>query len=252
MTTFDLWLLLMEAGRFDRDGFNDVFRTQLAELLPTVTDEGRRASLEAMQDFDWVGYVLAALRNAGFADQQEREQAAHDVVVYLLVQPGQLLTGYDANTNGPMEGRFRLAVRNAVRNLLRTRRRQPASRAVSIGHGAGEVPADAIPDRHHDGDEVLTAFRDFLAREIGQDAVRLLDRRLDGMSLRQLAGDQGIRVSGWALRRLVQRVREAALTFGRQQGDDSFVRAVERLLPARQEQTEESFRWLRPWRMLAG
>lgn len=229
MTTFDLWLLLVESGRLDRDGFNDVFRRQLAELLPTVADGGRRASLEAMQDTDFIGYILAALRNAGFADQQEREQAAHDVVVYLLVQPGQLFTGYDAATNGPMEGRFRLAVQNAVRNLLRTRRRrQPASRAVSIGYAAGEVPADAIPDRHRNDDEVLAAFRDFLRREVGEDAVRLLDQRLDGVSLRQLAGHQGFG-SGWALRRLMRQVREAALAFARRQGDDEFLHAIERL-----------------------
>ena len=87
-----------------------------------------------------------------------------------------------------------------------------------------------------------------MAGEIGEDAVRLLDRRLDGVSLRQLAGDQGIRLSGWALRRLVQRVREAALAFAHQQGDDGFVRAVERLLPSRQEHVEKASDW---W-MLAG
>lgn len=245
MTTFDLWLLLVESGRFDRDGFNGVFRRQLAELLPKVSDEGRRAGLESMRDMDWVGYILAALRQAGFTDQQEREQAAHDVVVYLLVQPGQLFAGYDANTNGPMEARFRIAVQNAVRNLLRTRRRQPAARAVSV-HAA-----DTIPDRPQEDDEVLIAFRDFLRREVGEDAVRLLDRRLDGVSLRQLAGDQGFGLSGWGLRRLVQRVREAALAFARQQGDDGFVRAVERLLPSREGQTEACC-CTRPWSLLAG
>jgi hypothetical protein len=73
-----------------------------------------------------------------------------------------------------------------------------------------------------------------LRREIGEDAVRLLDRRLDGVSLRQLAGDQGVGVNAWAVRRLVSRVREAALEFARQQHDEELVRAVERLLsPAR-------------------
>jgi hypothetical protein len=249
MTTFDLWLLLIESGRFDRDGFNDVFREQLAELLPTVADEGRRASLEAKQGFDFVGYILAALRQAGFTDQREREQAAHDVVVYLLVQPGQLILGYNADTNGPMEAEFRIAVRNAIRNLLRTRRRQPDSRTISIGHGAGELPVDAIPDRHHDDDEVLPAFRDFLRQEVGEDAVQLLDRRLDGISLRQLAGEEGIGLSGWALRRLVQRVREAALAFARRQGDEGFLRAVGRLLPSQQQ---ESFWWSPPRPILAG
>ncbi len=55
MNGFKLWLLVLESGRFDHDGFNDVFRRQLAELLPRVSDAGRRAGLEAMRDFDLVG-----------------------------------------------------------------------------------------------------------------------------------------------------------------------------------------------------
>ena len=193
MNGFKLWLLVLESGRFDHDGFNDVFRRQLAELLPRVSDAGRRAGLDAMRSFDFVAYILAALRNAGIADQQEREQAAHDVVVYLLVSPGQLFAGY-TDSSGPLEARFRIAVQNAVRNLLRTRRRrEPMSRAISIGHGAGELPTHAIPDRRHDepDDEMMTAFRVYLADELGEDAVNLLDRRLDGVSLRQLARDPG-------------------------------------------------------------
>jgi hypothetical protein len=179
-----------------------------------------------------VAYILAALRNVGFGDQREREEAAHDVVVQLLVSPGQLFVGY-GDTSGPMEARFRLSVQNAVRNLIRTRRRrEPLSRAIGIGHEAAEPPAHAIPDRRQDDldDEMLTAFRDYLADELGQDAVTLLDRRLDGASLRQLEGDPAfIRSSAWVLRRLMANVRDAALRFGRRHGDDEFLAAIERL-----------------------
>ena len=75
---------------------------------------------------------------------------------------------------------------------------------------------------------VLTAFRDYLGRAVGEEAVRLLDRRLDGVSLRQLADHQGFG-SGWALRRLMRQVREVALAFARRQGDDEFLAAIERL-----------------------
>ncbi len=65
---------------------------------------------------------------------------------------------------------------------------------------------------------------------MGEDAVRLLDRRLDGVSLRQLARDPAFRGrTAWALRRLMRSVREAALEFARRQGDDEFLHAVERL-----------------------
>lgn len=95
------------------------------------------------------------------------------------------------------------------------------------------------PDHHRDDDEVLAAFRAYLGREVSEEAVRLLDRRLDGASLRQLASDASFGVSGWALRRLAQRVREAAMVFARRH-DEGLVRAVERLLPARQEHVEEA------------
>jgi hypothetical protein len=154
------------------------------------------------------------------------------VIVQLLVSPGQLFAGY-GDSSGPMEARFRIAVQNAVRNLLRTRRRrEPLSRAIGIGHRAAELPAQAILDRRHDDldDEMLTAFRDYLADEVGDDAVTLLDRRLDGVSLRQLLGNPAFsRSSAWALRRLMANVRDAALKFARRHGDDEFLHAIERL-----------------------
>lgn len=230
MMNFNLWLVILESGRFDHEAFNRLFRDRLVELLPQA-GASRRPGLEAMRQFDWVGYVLAALRNAGFRDQQDREQAAHDVIVYMLVQPGQLFAGY-GGTSGPMEARFRIAVQNAVRNLLRTRRRGPLSRAVRIGRGDTDLSTDAIPDRRHEepDDEMMTAFRDYLADELGEDAVTLLNRRLDGASLRQLEGDTAFtRSSAWALRRLMASVRDAAAEFAREQGDDEFLAAIERL-----------------------
>jgi hypothetical protein len=94
--------MLVESGRFDREAFNALFRDQLTELLPRVTDGRRRASLERVRDMDFVGYILTALRNAGLGDDRDREEAAHDVVVQLLVQPGQLFSGYDPDRSGPM------------------------------------------------------------------------------------------------------------------------------------------------------
>jgi hypothetical protein len=112
----------VEGVRFDREAFNAVFRRQLDVLLPRVTDDRRRSSLERVHGTDFVGYILAALRNAGLGDDRDREEAAHDVIVQLLVSPGQLFTGYDPDRSGPMEARFALSVRNAVSNVVRSRR----------------------------------------------------------------------------------------------------------------------------------
>ena len=73
-----------------------------------------------------------------------------------------------------MEARFALSVRNAVLNVLRSRRRrEPLSRAV------GGTGVEAVPDRRRGGDdEILTAFLTFLKAEAGDDAVLAAINRL--------------------------------------------------------------------------
>lgn len=224
---FKLWLLLIESGRFDREAFNALFRRQLEALLPRVTDERRRAGLEAMRDVDFVGYILAALRNAGLGDDRDREEATHDVIVQLLVSPGQLFVGYDPDRSGPMEARFALSVRNAVRNVVRSRRRrEPLSRAV------GGTGVEAVPDRRRveDGD-VLIAFMRFLKAEAGDDAVKLLAVKMnDELSQRDVIRHPEFRGMGeWRVRRLMGRIRDAARAFAERQGDDAVLAAINRL-----------------------
>jgi hypothetical protein len=224
---FKTWLLLIESGRFDRDGFNALFRDQLARLLPRVNDERRRASLERVRGTDFVGYIVTALRNAGLGDDRDREEAAHDVVVQLLVQPGQLFNGYDPDRSGPMEARFALSVRNAVLNVLRSRRRrEPLSRAV------GGTGVEAVPDRRRGGDdEVLIAFMRYLKAEVGDDAVELLTVKLDDdLSQRDLIRHPEFKDMGeWRIRRLMARIRDAATAFAERQGDDAVLAAINRL-----------------------
>jgi hypothetical protein len=224
---FKTWLLLVESGRFDREAFNALFRDQLTELLPKVTDQRRRASLERVRDVDFMGYILTALRNAGLGDDRDREEAAHDVVVQLLVQPGQLFSGYDPVRSGPMEARFALSVRNAVLNVLRSRRRrEPMNRAV------GGTGVEAVPDRRRGGDdEVLAAYMTFLKAEVGDDAVKLLTAKMDGeLSQRDLIRHPEFKDMGeWRIRRLMARIRDAAVAFAERQGDDAVLAAINRL-----------------------
>jgi hypothetical protein len=223
---FKLWLMLVEGGRFDRAAFNDVFRRQLDALSPKVTDERRRASLERVRDMDFVGYILTSLRNAGLGDDRDREEATHDVVVQLLVSPGQLFAGYDPDRSGPMEARFALSVRNAVLNVLRSRRRrEPLSRAV------GGTGVEAVPDRRQDADdEILAAFLRYLKAEVGDDAVKLLVVKMDDdLSQRDVIRHPEFREMGeWRVRRLMARIRDAARAFARRQGDDEILAAINR------------------------
>jgi len=231
MHSFRIWLMVLESGRLDHDGFNSEFYQQLAALLPRVSNTTRRVSLEQMQHFDFLGYILAALRNAGLLDQQEREEAAHDVTVYLLVQPGQLFAGYNPASSGPMSARFALAVRNAVRNVLRTRARRAARSPATTGDQGDDLLA-AIPNsRHDDADEsVVDEFREFLRHEIGVEAVTLIDMRMDGMSLRRITRQPAFADLGdWGVRQLMGRIRAAIRAFVRLHGDDDLLRALERL-----------------------
>jgi hypothetical protein len=104
MQSFRLWFLL-ESARLNPTAYNSLFRSELEALLPRLSDPRRRISLDKMQTFDWAGYILSSLRNAGFIDEKEREDLAHEVITNLLVAPGNLFRGYDPEESGPMEAR---------------------------------------------------------------------------------------------------------------------------------------------------
>ena len=80
--------------------------------------------------------------NAGYRDQRERDEKTHDIVTKLLL--GTLFRGYDPQRHGPMELRFRCAVKNAVRNLVEKER----NRRLALGLFALRAQMDAIPGYH--------------------------------------------------------------------------------------------------------
>ncbi len=237
MNGFHIWLLLTESGRLDTHGFNALFRAHLDDLIPLVADPRRRAALIQMRQFNWIAYILTSLRNAGWHDRDEREAAAHDVTVYLLVQPGQLFGGYDPTSSGPMPARFALSVANAIRNLRRDRARRERRSPIS------DVDAlAAVPDRSpvNVDDELLDDFRRHLHRHLGERAVELLNLRMDGLTYHEIGGrDSFSRLSRWGLRELVREVREEARAFARKTGDDVFLGQVERLLASRTSRPDQ-------------
>jgi hypothetical protein len=230
MTGFQNWFLL-EGGRLDRDGFNALFRDQLDELLPRVTDPRRRSALLGMREFDWMGYVLTAVRNAGIVGEADREAAAHEVAVHLLVQPGKLFTGYSPDASGPMPARFTVAVRNAVRNALRSRSRRRTKVSGELADAA-TAPPD-LGRRRIDEDDLFTAFRVQLRRALGRIAVEFLDLRLRGLSSRQIVRrTKFARLGRWRVRRLIAAIRAEAEAFARRT-DDGFAAVIDRVLRRR-------------------
>ena len=126
-----------------------------------------------------------------------------------------------------MEARFALSVRNAVLNALRSRRRrEPLSRAV------GGTGVEAVPDRRRGGDEeILAAFMRYLEAEVGDDAVKLLTAKMDDdLSQRDLIRHPKFKeIVERRIRRLMARIRDAAVAFAERQGDDAVLAAINRL-----------------------
>ncbi len=81
---------------------------------------------------------------------------------------------------------------------------------------------------------MLIAFLVFLKAEVGDDAVKLLTAKMDGeLSQRDLIRHPEFRDMGeWRIRRLMGRIRDAAVAFAELQGDEQILAAINRLTRA--------------------
>jgi hypothetical protein len=106
--------------------------------------------------------------------------------------------------------------------------RMGVSFSVPMPGGTG---VEAVPDRRHDADdEILAAFLTFLKAEVGDDAVKLLAVKMDDdLSQRDVIRHPEFRGMGeWRIRRLMARIRDAAVKFAERQGDDAVLAAISR------------------------
>ena len=95
--------------------YNALFASELEKVIGRTSDAKHRQALERMRGFNWLGYVAASVRNAGFRDYRDGQERIHDVAVKLLT--GTLFRGFDERRSGPMDLRFKNSVGNAVRNM---------------------------------------------------------------------------------------------------------------------------------------
>ncbi len=96
----------------------------------------------------------------------------------------------------------------------------------------GGTGVEAVPDRRQDADdEMLAAFMRYLKAEVGDDAVRLLTVKMDDeLSQRDAIRHPEFKNMGeWRIRRLMARIRDAAVTFAELQDDDAVLAAINRL-----------------------
>jgi len=222
---FALLLRLSEVSElFDRSAFNALFDRQLTGVIQRATPE-QRQQLKRLRAFDWVGYIDRSLRNAGFQDH-DLDEMAQEIVVKLLIQPGQLFRGWKGQ---PIERRFKASLKNAILNLVekrRNRRRLIPSVSIANEFEPGQAAAQHLPAQQQSSDSLLDEFREFLRQQLGPQAVAVFDHRLEGRDTKELVGQNGM--TSYRIKLTVQAIKSAARQFA--QGDPSFLRMVEKAM----------------------
>ena len=151
MQTFWDWLRLRHFlaetyFSFDTKQYNTLFDSELEKAIARVRDPACRQALERLRGFNWLSYIVGSVWHAGFRDQRERDEKAHEIVVKLLL--GKLFRGYDERIHGPLELRFRRSVGNAIRNIVekeKARRRNVPTVSISQEFSPGSVTAEEFP-----------------------------------------------------------------------------------------------------------
>lgn len=235
MQTFWQWVshLTETYFTFDPAQYNRLFDDELEKVIAKVGDP---QALQALRGFNWLSYVAASVWHAGFRDQRERDEKAHEIVVKLLT--GKLFRGYDPRLHGPMELRFRRSVGNAIRNIVELERnRKRLLPTVSIGQEfeRGGVTAEELPDRSStDNEKVIDDFRRLVRKRLGELGVAVLDVRLGGGETKSLVGSPSLGSPGkWTVKRVVWQVKQLAREFF--QGDPELLRRVEKAMAEEEE-----------------
>ena len=240
METFWHWLWLRQLlaetyFTFDANQYNALFDSELEKVVARVKDP---RSLEAMRGFDWLAYISSWVRHAGYRDQREIQERAHEVVVKLLM--GQLFRGYDPRIHGPMDKRFKASVANSIRNLVakeKTRRRYVPTVPIAQEFTPGSVTADDLPTkpaRDEDDSKVIENFRELVLKRLGGLGLAVLDGRLDGIETKSLVGCPSLGSPGkWTIKKVVAGIKALAQEFFR--GDPDLLRMVEKAMEAESE-----------------
>jgi hypothetical protein len=238
MLTFLEWitnlLWLVENYDLNPAEYDALFDRELERLLPRISNPDERNRLQGMLGTRWTGYLAAALRNSGFRDQASLQEKIHDVAVRLLVAPGGLFRNYDETKHGPFDLRWKRSVGNAVKNLAeRERNRRRLIPTVSIGQEFRPGGAMDLPDRQslETDDRVIEDFRKLVWSRCGRLGLTILDARLASQETKSLVGrgDLG-NPSSFAIKRIVQEIKQLAREFAQQRGDPEFLWQITRAM----------------------
>jgi hypothetical protein len=236
MRTF--WQWLQETYiTFDPQAYDRLFDEELEKVIARTSDPKHRQALERMRSFDWMAYVAAAVRHAGFRDYREVQERAHDIAVKLLT--GKLFQGFDELVSGPMDFRFKRAVTNAIRNMVEKERNR--RRLLPTVAAPDDLPARSGMGED-DGEKVIRDFRRLVKRRLGDIGVAVLDLRLAGGETKSLVGSPTLGSPGkWIVKRVVCQIKMLAREFAISSGDSELLRRIEKAM-ADEEKTVEKRR----------
>jgi hypothetical protein len=223
--------LLEVSALFDREGYNRLFSREIERLKQEFPGYQRQLALPPTMD--WVGYIAKSLRNAGFRDH-DIDPFVHEIAVRLLVSPGGLFSKWDGQ---PIAARFKVAVRNAVLNLVQKRsnhRKNMPSISIHRRPDGGPALQDELPARSATAEgEAIQAFRELVKARLGSFALALLDARLAGQDVKSLVGSPEFKQpSAYRLKLAIQAIKKLAEEFARQRHDESFLWQVRRAMAA--------------------
>jgi hypothetical protein len=231
---------------FSAADYDKLFSDELEKLIRRVHDPAHRRIMERMRGFNWVSYIGASVRHAGFRDQREVRERIHEVVVKLLM--GKLFTGFDERTSGPMDLRFKRSVANAIRNLVekdKNRRRYLPTIPISHEFRPGTVTADELPARSWDsGDDnderIVNDFRELVRKRLGRLAVAVFDTRLAGGETKSLVGLPALGSPGtWTVKQIVREIKSLAREYAVMVGDSELLRRIEKAMAGEAETVEK-------------
>ena len=190
-------------------------------LAERTTDPNASEQIDAMQDFDWAGYIEHSLLRAGFRNDDLQEHF-HSIAIKLLVSPGKLFRGWEPSRHGPLDRRLKRSVWNAILNIKekirnRGRRVTPTDPSILAELQPSRRPYSAVVDK----------FRDLVAEKVGDLGVAILDQRLAGRDTKALVGKMELgRPSVWQVKRTVQAVKELAQRYAARLGGPAFADMV--------------------------
>ncbi|TWT62846.1 hypothetical protein Pan54_35920 [Rubinisphaera italica] len=174
---------------------------------------------------DFVGYLDRSLRSAGF-DEESLDELVSEVIQHLVM--GKFFSSWKGQ---PIEGRFKLSVRNAILNLVQ-KRNQKRKRFPNADVHAMGLPA---PDKNL-SQTLVDEFRDYLRLRAGNEAVQVLDARLSNVRMKDLSSEFG---SSYRVKEIVKILKQTATEFAAD--DPEYFELVQKAMEEDEEKVGKRF-----------